>query len=385
MLLKPKLAGVLFILLLGITVAAVILGGGEAGGPGTAPGATSGLPDQLNMPRELRVARVAVAPEGRQLYAGSAACVGCHPAQASQASSRHARTLSPVSLNREQGRFRGPCNVVDPLEGTRYDTGVRGDRCVLRAYDAGRDLETSADYAFGAGQVGVTYVSRKPGRSLQLRLSWYAKHGWAFTPGLGSGSTSTGPLGEDLDERAEAACFSCHTTVLVRRPKGLDLGQSILSVGCESCHGPGRAHIEAAQRGDTDLRMVRLAPRRPEVTRFICAACHRSPSAPSSSDPAQDPSLPRLQNVALSLSRCAQEAQVSCMTCHDPHRNADETPRASYNAACRSCHPTPGTEGKPACPVKPKGDCISCHMPAQEIGLPNGHRFRNHWIKVWEE
>jgi hypothetical protein len=49
--------------------------------------------------------------------------------------------------------------------------------------------------------------------------------------------------------RGDASCLKCHVTAF-GEPRGYTSGteKDLLSVGCESCHGPGALHIDAARR-----------------------------------------------------------------------------------------------------------------------------------------
>ena len=82
------------------------------------------------------------------------------------------------------------------------------------------------------------------------------------------------------------------------------------------------------------------------------------------------------------MSGCFKVGHVTCVSCHDVHQNADDTPRQVYNQRCMSCH-TPGRADQKSCPPRPTGDCVSCHMPAQDVGMPTAPKFRTHWIKTW--
>jgi hypothetical protein len=273
--------------------------------------------------------------------------------------------------------------VLDSLEGIEYRAGVADGRCVLHVSGMEATEPVPADYAFGSGAVAVTYVNRRGGVSTELRLTHYALDDiWGFTPGQRVGRPATSPAGRVLSAETERACFSCHATVLAEEDGALDPERSILGVGCESCHGPGAAHVEAAKRGDLDLRMPDLGAAPQRVSLELCGSCHRSPGSVDLSNPGVAAQLPRLQSVALSFSVCFRKGGVSCMTCHDPHEDADAERLVDYDRKCVSCH-TPGKATHVACAAQRTSDCVSCHMPEQDINMPGQVRFRNHWIKVW--
>lgn len=173
-----------------------------------------------------------------------------------------------------------------------------------------------------------------------------------------------------------------------------------LGIGCESCHGGSREHVE-----DPRL-MPDFAPRSPflravppdgwgQVTRAewinrTCARCHqvlfsRYPftwegglrrggaggAAPGGS------SMTSGEARDFLLGGCAR--RMSCITCHDPH--AEDPPGAlarlvgpAGNDICTRCHPA--YEAPAALrahshhdPTGPGGSCVACHMPRKNLGL----------------
>lgn len=321
----------------------------------------------------------------RQDYLGSDACVRCHPAEAGQQASGHARTLERVDPRREAAPFRLRGPIFNSADEISYRTSVRGERCLLQASFGGRTEAAAADYAFGSGNVGRTYVSRRSSQSLELRFSYYGWVGrWDYTPGLRTSRALNSRLGQRLDRETEASCFACHATALVRDGAKIDLDHSLLGIGCEACHGPGRGHVEAVHRRDPDLRMARLADVRQQVSLRLCGRCHRGQPPPGLPPAAAAIKMARMQGYALSLSACFRKGGVTCLTCHDPHHDPAEKSNARYNAICVSCH-DPGQPAQTACPAQPRGDCVSCHMPEEDVGMPTGPRFRTHWIKTWAE
>ncbi len=334
----------------------------------------------------------------RDRYAGSAACTPCHAKEASQLDTNHARTLAAVDPTREGERFRRGGERHDRALGIRYRTRFAGGRCFLEARVQGgtRDdaelQRLAAEYAFGSGNRGVTYVGYHRGRALELRLSYYRnREGWEFSPSQPVGTSITSPLGRTLEPDVEAVCFNCHSTVMVREAGRIRPEQSILGIGCEACHGPGGDHIAAVKRGDHNLGMARLSGQRERVSVELCGRCHQAAGQDGRREPRIASQLPRLQSVALSLSACSpgSAGRLSCITCHDPHRDADRSTNTEYNAACRGCHTAGSTAPHPAgtpCKVEPEGDCVPCHMPAQPVlDIPTRPVYRTHWIKVWNE
>jgi hypothetical protein len=112
----------------------------------------------------------------------------------------------------------------------------------------------------------------------------------------------------------------------------------------------------------------------------LCGQCHRHPSR---STPgvirADNPALARFQPVGLSQSKCYahSDGALSCVTCHDPHRQA-ATVHAVYEAACRNCHDA--SARAQSCSIAPSGGCIDCHMPKVDTG--QRVLFTDHWIRV---
>ncbi|MFN3649573.1 MAG: multiheme c-type cytochrome [Armatimonadota bacterium] len=330
-----------------------------------------------------------VSVEELDQYAGSQECISCHPDYAGQLQTHHALTLANVSAEVDGPRFQRPSGLKDNYYDVTYTTRLKGSECVLEATSGKHRASIRAEYAFGSGNRGVTYLGRFDGEPVELRLSYYRDGGrWHFTPGQPIGAPIQTPVGRSMTPELVEQCFQCHVTALATRDGKVDPERSIFGVGCESCHGPGRAHIEAARRGDRNLLIARLSDQRERLTEELCGQCHRTPdnAMGATPTPMDESQLARLQSVAMVRSDCYRKSagKLSCVTCHDPHRNADSTTDLEYNQKCVSCH-TPAAAGHVACPKEPAGDCVTCHMPRQTVDIPTSPKFRNHWIKVWSE
>src|SRR6185312_888998 len=121
-------------------------------------------------------------------------------------------------------------------------------------------------------------------------------------------------------------CLQCHATDYRvaedrSRPESTDRG-----IGCERCHGPGGNHVRAVATKFRDPAIAR--PQLYSADRIIalCGQCH-SPREDRSAD-LDKPAAVKFQAATLIRSRCYTESDGSfqCLTCHNPHRNAETSP-----------------------------------------------------------
>jgi hypothetical protein len=101
-------------------------------------------------------------------------------------------------------------------------------------------------------------------------------------------------------------------------------------------------------------------------------------------DRRDDPIWVRSSGATMTFSRCYTESNggLSCLTCHDPHKDAEHSP-TFYEQKCLLCH-SATSNAKPAatiCKVNPKSDCLTCHMP--KVPMPVLHTsLTDHYIRV---
>jgi tetratricopeptide (TPR) repeat protein len=319
-------------------------------------------------------------------YVGSARCSGCHSATHwSEQQSLHARTFRRGTDLASLPLPGGP--LSDPARPAVTHTVARsGGEVRFETHDRDQTYRALVDYAFGSGHRGVTLVGHdEKGRMRELRLSHYADGpAWDVT----TGHPPQPPPGEDflgrfLTTDQLLSCFECHTTVaraaLDRAgPQSHDRG-----VGCERCHGPGGNHLKAVAAKLPDLAIARPGPASGAQVVAVCAACH-SPIGKQVT-PA-NPIAVRYPGTTLTWSRCFRESggTFDCVTCHDPHRDA-ETSRVHYESKCLSCHAKTAehdrSDRSSPCPVSPSRGCLPCHMPATKTAIPHS-TFTDHYIRV---
>jgi hypothetical protein len=330
-------------------------------------------------------------------YIGPGVCAECHPGESAlHVRSGHARTLRPAGRRAVALGLDGK-TIADPeLPDVSWSYRCRDGQLYIARAASGKVEECIAEYAFGSGHHAMTFVNvidPKVPAILEHRITYYTRqHALGLTPGQRAelGSPHRTPIGAVIPSRQARKCFGCHATQVSLDGETIDESTLIPDVSCERCHGPARAHVDAARRGATasELELPFGAGRyTAESLLSLCGTCHRHPSRarPEQIRP-DDPQLARFQPVGMIASRCFRESggAFSCITCHDPHARAS-TDREAYLAVCLSCHSggrgvgPPGTAGTP-CPVAPRGDCVDCHMPRVDAG--QHVLFADHWIRV---
>lgn len=201
-------------------------------------------------------------------------------------------------------------------------------------------------------------------------------------------------------------CGDCHTTNFSKRFSDatgrFDSRWSELGDGCESCHGAGSAHVEAAQHGagawPAAGRLVRGLHTQTEQL-DQCGACHarrvrlREDASHERMHDTWRPELlldglyfadGQIKDEVFEIGSFLQSKMaargVTCSHCHDPHTTRL---RAEGNALCTQCHDRQAFDG-PQHHFHAAGTqgarCVSCHMPSRTYMVV--HERRDHRIAV---
>jgi len=348
-------------------------------------------------------------------YVGSQTCQTCHePEYADWQGSDHQLAMQVADRDTVLGDFSG-------AEFEYFETSTRflmqGDKFLVRTENAeGKQTEFTVTHTFGVKPL-QQYLVQFPGGRLQvLPFAWDARPeqsgGQRWFHLYPNEYIAPGdPLhwtGRNFNWNT--MCAECHSTNVVL---GYDADSKIfhttydeISVGCESCHGPGSSHIGQANAGSfnsdfgfpvnlddrraaawivdpaTGMAKRSEAPQQQQQPES-CGRCHsrRTVIAPNYEygRPLTDTHMPALleENLYFADGQIEDEvyvygsflqsrmyrAGVSCSDCHNPHSGRLVT-GPDPNTVCSQCHltrrfatPEHGESGSQ------QGRCVDCHMP----------------------
>jgi hypothetical protein len=321
-------------------------------------------------------------------FTGEQECAGCHAGIArTQITTQMARTLMPAASSQILATHTGP---IFKFGSWRYQIVRAKDSFVLTVGDGNHQRSEPLQWAFGSGAIAQSYLWWEKGQLYESRFNYFADlHGFDRTPGR----LAAPPVSLDMAQGRQLAdfearqCYSCHTTALTTS-QPLTAAHYQPGITCEACHGPGRAHVEAMNKGEEDdMHIVNPATLAPAVSVDFCGACHSTPKDAELMGMV-GPVTARFPAYRLEKSRCwgaTGDAGLTCFACHDPHRPLERDP-AAYDNACLRCHAN-GPSGRSrtaavhaACPVA-KSRCTSCHM--EKIRMAGIHYdFTDHEIRI---
>jgi len=352
-------------------------------------------------------------------YLGNQACQPCHE----KVYDSYLQTGMGHSLYRPDPKevieAFGPEVVVhDPQTGYHYHPFWENDSFFIREFrlqngDTTYQRSERVDYVVGSGHQTRSYLMQRNGYLYELPITWYVNKGiWDLSPGYDVRNSR-------FEREIGQECLACHTGAFdfVEGSKNR-YRQISLGIDCERCHGPGAEHVRLTEAGqlidvgvEVDYSIVNPA-KLPVSQQFdVCQQCHlqginvlkppherirdfRPPMALREVaevfiEAPEDPEAFGIASHAerLQQSRCfiASEGQLTCTTCHDPHRSVSLTDSLVYVRQCQSCH---AQAKAPACAAPDSaltamdGYCISCHMPAGGTRDIPHVRFHDHKIRV---
>jgi Cytochrome c554 and c-prime len=363
-------------------------------------------------------------------YVGDQVCASCHRDQSvSYLQTTHHLTSNLPTKNSILGSFEEPASTLkiqDPAPvigdpGLTYKMERKDDRffqTAITGFQGQLQSRTEPiDIVIGSGVRGQSYLYWNGDSLYELPVSyWSDGHQWINSPGYRNGPPN-------FLRQAIPRCLECHVSYI--KPLSLDPATNrydkstlLTGISCETCHGPGSAHIAMRQAGVAGTQklpgsgVVNPATFSRDRQIDLCALCHsgaqQDPLAPAFSYKPGTPLDSYLRPLAvaedshpdvhanqvglLKKSRCfASSGTMTCSTCHQMH--APERPAASYSVQCLGCHKAESCGMAKKLGPKIKSNCIDCHMPleqTQAIVSQTGDKvirttMRTHWIRVYPD
>jgi hypothetical protein len=347
------------------------------------------LPDSASAQGESPLSRWKSRDYTGRRYVGSKVCAECHTSEArTQFATPMAHALTPASdcallaSGRRLAFADGPfTHTLTPEEG----------RPTYTITDGRRSVSEPVLYCFGTGEVGQTYVFLRGGKLYESRVSYYRgvdRLDLTVAHLRQPPSTLEDALGRPVGRDEARDCFGCHAPEAVGKDE-MKLEGFNPGVTCESCHGPGEKHVLAARRKDLrDPQIFNPGELSAlELSQEFCGSCHVGFEQAMLMPGQGGANNIRFQAYRIfnSPGHRGTDRRLSCLACHDPHRDV-ERGAAAYDAKCLTCHASdpkqPKTKERPAsaCPVAGT-ECTRCHMP--KVELPGTHaKFTDHWIRT---
>ncbi len=378
---------------------------------------------------------VAEFAEEKPSFVGSETCASCHSAEAKLwHGSQHAHAMAHASDETVLGDFNDASFDYYGVHSRFY----RKDGKFFVETDGadGKLAPFEVKYTFGLYPLQQYLVEFPDGRIQALPLAWDARpkseggQRWFHLYPNEDIKHDDVLHWTKLNQNWNFMCAECHSTGV---RKNYDAGKDSfattwteISVGCETCHGQGSAHVAWAKKragpkeSDPDKGLlvrfderagvtwghdpktglpVRSAPPatlRKEVE--TCGLCHARrrqisedwvPGRPLSDTHVvaalaqglyqpDGQMLDEVYNYGLFKQSKMYAAGVTCSDCHDPH---SAKLKLSGDQVCLQCHAS--SYAKPAHThhegVTPAVTCVSCHMPERTfmvIDRRHDHSFR---------
>ena len=390
-----------------------------------------------------QVRRALVQPEG--VPASMQACRGCHKDVVDTYLADHAMAASVGPMD---GRLKPPPGTVErPAGERRYE--ITDDAMLIAHGDDGGQRRQRIVGWIGAGVFDVSWVSEEvdvvsgepTGRLFFAPVETLREHGNELSPfdltengagfdmGLTQGCVTCHTLTPltDLSESATLAGSSSLDHVFPNNHLGSNAMAELQPLGCETCHGDAAEHLEVVTEGyddygDDDWGIASLGRESAAAQRDVCGRCHLQGDARMDMVQARvDASKPLAAQIPVLVptrqdddfrfvgqlerlvqSSCFLESQdMTCSTCHDPHRGVAAQGLASFEAACMACHGE-GASADGAASTEASGcsrapdltveqasgriardgqGCVDCHVRrSQPFDLPHVASV-DHWIR----
>lgn len=354
-------------------------------------------------------------------FAGSSTCASCHKdIYDKHLNTAHYLTSQPAIAKYLRGNFGPDSNAYRFNADMVLKMEKRKDSFYQVAYIGNEEKRAERlDIVVGSATKGQSFLQWTNNELTQLQITWFSSvHQWTNSPGYPGKLLFNRPI--------SSRCLECHTTYAHKlspenkEPELFDKNEIIFGIDCEKCHGPAAKHVEFYKNNPTDTTgqfIMNPAKLTRQQNLDLCALCHggRLPKTQPSftytvgnklSDYFKIDTTGKIvqtidvhgnQLGLLAASKCFQESDMTCSSCHNPHEN-EKGKLKIYSQRCMNCH---ATGHEKVCKLTATAgtaitnNCIDCHMPKQQshsiaVMLQGSSRLstaiiRTHYIKAYPE
>ena len=321
-------------------------------------------------------------------YIGKDQCKICHAEiydsymQTGMGQSFHFATKESSALVNSQMHI-----IHDSIKNLTYQPFWKNDSLYLKEFRLkGKDtihlLIQKVTYKIGSGQHTNSHLFNENGYLYQMPYTYYTQDGVAdLPPGFENGQNSR------FSREIGSECMSCHNAYAQHESGSTNKYNTMPNgIDCESCHGPGEVHVKRKLAGEIidtskyiDYSIVNPGKLPLDLQFDICQRCHLQGTTvlnnlASFTDfkpgmhlkDVMDTYLPKYKNEQsfimashvdrLKQSACFQNAEMTCITCHNPHKSVTTLSSNYFDNKCMQCHDV--------CEDEQIQNCTSCHMPS---------------------
>jgi predicted CXXCH cytochrome family protein len=383
----------------------------------------------------LLLAALPLEGQSHREYVGAQACAKCHATAAHEsAASLHGKMLQPATQQSVEGNFGA--GHLD-LHGATYSVErADGKFYVTESELSGKPWKHQVDFALGSRRVQHYLTTLPDGRIVVLPTTWdVLRKTWVHNLDIENPEETNGPEIQVWNK----ACYGCHVS---GEKKNFDLANLSyhttwrgMGVDCETCHGPGSEHVQAASAqlrppvsqgpqsphgplnadARARIRQSIINPARldPLPSSMVCAQCHSFrdiysagfkagenysdyflpimqyalPSQDSAYWPDGRPRWVSNETLGMWQSQCFLKGGATCTTCHSQPHDVDVAKNsqlaAGNNALCLSCHKAIAADvpSHTHHAANSSGSsCVECHMPRIVLSLRT--EMRDHSISI---
>ena len=338
-------------------------------------------------------------------YAGAASCASCHKdITSSFVHTSHYKTSSETSQDSLQKPASSTNNMLYYADSSLVKLEEKHEQYFQSLIAGGKTLRSEPmDIAFGSGEKAQTYAYWKGHELFQLPLTYYTgNNSWTNSPGYSIDK----PF---FDRVILSRCLECHASFVskvtvesgpMQVSEQMEPGSIVFGIDCERCHGPAAAHVKFQQehpgyKTGEFITSINALNRQQKLD--LCGSCHSGndqdvvvslfafkpgdtlsnfflPQFGSGNSP--EPDVHGKQMQLMMSSKCFQQSLMTCMTCHDAHR--DEVNQMNvFVSKCMGCH---GQSKHAKQMIMNTKTCIDCHMPllpSKKLIFNNGVETRN--------